>query len=47
MDLSGIVLTHRTKFGIQPLRDGAFADIKNKVSLDNVVDEALSRATAK
>ncbi|KAF9647695.1 hypothetical protein BDM02DRAFT_3116678 [Thelephora ganbajun] len=28
--------------GIQPLCDSAFADIKNKLSLDNVVDEVLS-----
>ncbi|KAF9645626.1 hypothetical protein BDM02DRAFT_3119977 [Thelephora ganbajun] len=32
--------------GIQPLCDSAFEDIKNKVSLDNVVQEVLSWVTA-
>jgi len=36
-----------TKLGIQPLCDSAFADIKSKVSLDNVVDELFSWVTAK
>jgi len=33
--------------GIKPLCDRAFADIKNKVSQDNVVDEVFSWVTAK
>jgi len=41
-----VTLIHQTKLGIQPLCDRAFADIKSKVSLDNVVDEAFSWATA-
>jgi hypothetical protein len=45
-------LTHDTntskfKLGIQPLCDSAFADIKSKVSLDNVVDEVFSWVTAR
>ncbi|KAF9647698.1 hypothetical protein BDM02DRAFT_3187774 [Thelephora ganbajun] len=32
--------------GIQPLCDSAFANIKNKLSLDNVVEEVLSWVTA-
>jgi len=32
--------------GIQPLYDSAFADIKSKVSVDNVVDEVFSWVTA-
>jgi len=32
--------------GIEPLRDRAFADVKNKVSEDNVVDEVFSWVTA-
>ena len=42
----GIRLTHRTKLGIQPLCDSAFADIKSKVSSENVVDEVFSWVTA-
>ena len=40
-------LTRRIKLGIEPLRDRALADIKNKVSQDNVVDEVFSWITAK
>ena len=44
--VSRATLTHRSKLGIEPLCDSAFADIKNKVSLDNVVDEVFSWITA-
>ena len=39
-------LTCRIKLVIQPLCDSAFADIKSKVTADNVVDEAFSWVTA-
>ena len=39
-------LTRRIKLEIQPLRDSALADIKSKVTLDNVVDEVFSWVTA-
>ena len=41
-----MTLTHPSKLEIQPLRDTAFADIKAKVSQNNVVDEAFSWITA-
>ena len=44
---SDLTLTHQIKLGIYTLRDHAFADIKNKVSLDNVVDEVFSWVTAR
>jgi len=41
-----MALTHQTKLKIQSLCDSAFADIKSKVSLDNVVQEVFSWVTA-
>ena len=41
-----MVLTYQTKLEIKPLYDSAYADIKSKVSSDNVVDEVSSRVTA-
>jgi hypothetical protein len=43
---SHAILTHNIKLGIQPLCDSAFADIKSKVTLNNVVDEVFSWVTA-
>ena len=43
----GHELMCRIELEIQPLRDSAFADIKSKVSLDNVVDEVFSWVTAR
>ena len=40
-----MTLIHRVKLGIQPLCDSALADIKSKVSLDNIVEELSSRMT--
>ena len=39
-------LMHRFKLEIEPLCDTALADIKSKVTLDNVVDEIFSWVTA-
>ena len=36
----------RIKLGIVPLCDSAFADIKSKVTVDNIVDEVFSWVTA-
>jgi hypothetical protein len=36
----------KTKIEIQPLCDSAFADLKSKVSQDNVVNEVFSWVTA-
>lgn len=44
---SSTTLTHKLKLGIQPLCDSAFADIKSKVSANNVVGEMFSRVTAR
>ena len=41
-----MALTYKIKLDIQPLCDKAFADIKNKVSLNNVVEEVFSWVTA-
>jgi len=35
-------LTDKSKLEIKPLYESAFADIKDKVSVDNVVDEVFS-----
>jgi len=40
------IYTLASLLGIQPLCDSAFADIKSKVTLDNVVDETFSWVTA-
>ena len=37
---------HRVKLEIQPLCDKAFADIKSKVSSNNIVDEVFLWVTA-
>jgi len=42
-----MTLTRQLKLEIQPLCDRAFADIKSKISVDNVVGEALSSFTAR
>jgi hypothetical protein len=42
-----MTLTHKFKLEIQPLCDTAFADIKSKVTLNNVVDEVFSWVTAR
>lgn len=34
--------TYQLKLEIDPLRDSAFADIKTKVTVDNVVSEVFS-----
>ena len=34
------------KLDIQPLRERAFADIKSKLSSDNILDEVFSWVTA-
>ena len=44
--VSGTMLTSQIKLGIQPLWKSALADIKSKVSLDNVVDEVFSWVTS-
>ena len=42
-----MTLTEQLKLGIQPLCDRAFADIKSKLSSDNVVEEVFSWFTAR
>ena len=42
-----MALISRIKLEIGPLRESAFADIKSKASLDNIVEEVFSWATAK
>ena len=42
-----MALIRRIKLEINPLRESAFADIKSKMSLDNIVEEVLSWATAR
>jgi len=44
---SHTTLTWKFQLGIHPLRDNAFADIKGKVSSDNVVHEVFSWVTAR
>ena len=46
LSVLGVTLTYETKLDIRPLCDSAFADIKTKVSLDNIVDEVFSWVTA-
>lgn len=47
MKVSDVALTHLVQLGMKALSDSAFADIKNKLSLDNAVDEVLSRASVR
>ena len=44
--MSRMTLKCQTKLEIQPLCDSAFADIKSKVSSDNIADESFSWVTA-
>ena len=46
-NISCTILTRQLKLGIQPLCDSAFANIKSKVSPDNVVGEVFSWVTAR
>ena len=43
---SHIKLTCRLKLDLQPLRNSAFADIKSKLSVENVVNEVFSSVNA-
>lgn len=40
------ILTRKFKLGMEPLSDRAFADIRYKLSLDNIVDEVFSPFTS-
>ena len=46
-NVSQMALTYRLKLEIRSLHDGAFADIKSKVSSNNVVAEVFSWVTAR
>ena len=46
MKVSGVTLTHQIKLEISLLRERALADIKSKVTADNVVGEAFSWVAA-